>query len=192
MNDNELTLHLFAAKDALLAAEAKCLRRKPHPTELVEAAKTWATKLLDAVQIYPGPAKRPAGLGTMLQRAALTNGKAGPQHYAPQITAAESILTIIEHLKEPMVILLAFQKAFPEFAGVKCVLPYIRTVVGKNGRDLYFLYRRQSVKPAWERMLPSDPTSAEFMEAYRQAEADFEARTRKNYYREPATLAAAA
>jgi hypothetical protein len=188
MNDIDLAKCLHSARKTLLAIhkrDSEALRRKPRPDELVASAKLWAERLLDVATINPGPAK--------LRSSSDFSGKAGgPAIYAEEIAAAESILAIIAELKHPMAILMAFQKAFPEFEGVKCVLPYIRTVIGKNGRDLYFLYRRQSVKPAWERMLPSDPTSAEFMDAYKQAERDFEARTRNYYFREPATQTLAA
>lgn len=174
MNDVELARCLHSARDTMLAIhdrDAKALRRKLLPDELVASAKSWAERLLDLATVNPGHRK-------LKTSSDFSAGKAGPQIYAEQIAAAQSILDVIAALNGPMAIVKAFKDAFPaQFAGVKMLLPYIRVVTGKNGIDVYYLYRRQTVTPAWERMLPSDPTSAEFMTAYREAEAAFEART---------------
>lgn len=190
MNDVELAKCLHAAKATVLALhdrDSRALRRKLHPDELVGSARHWAERLLDVATILPGPSK--------LRSSADFNRKAGPAIYAEEISAAQSILDIIAELKEPMAILIAFRKAFPaEFTGIKCALPFIRTVVGKNGTDVYYFYRRQEVKPAWERALPSDPTTPEFMAAYRAAEAAYAnfSKPRQTHYSEPATQLAAA
>jgi hypothetical protein len=190
MNDIDLAKCLHSARDALIAIhdrDSAALHRKLHPAELIASAKQWAERLLDLATVNPGHRK--------LRSSSNFDRVAGPQIYAEQIAAAQSILDIIKALKEPMAILIAFRKAFPaQFSGIKCALPCIRTVIGKNGTDVYYFFRKQGkdIKPAWERRLPDDPTSAEFMQAYRQAEADFEARTRQHYHREPATALAAA
>jgi hypothetical protein len=179
MNDLELTRHLFAAKDALLCVhrvEQKRLRRKPHPAELVDAAKAWAQKLLEAVTIYPGPQKHIASFGRMLQRASIVpgdhNGSNRSQRYAPEITAAESLLEIIDHIQDPMRIVMAFKEAFPiQFADVRFLLPFVRVVSRPTGD--YLFYRRQDCKPAFEVRLPDDPLSADFMDAYRAAESAY-------------------
>jgi hypothetical protein len=174
MNDVDLAKCLHAARKTMIAIherDSEALRRKPRPDELIASVKLWAEKLLDVATINPGPGK--------LRSSSDFNRKGRPAIYAEEISAAESILTIIAELKSPMAIMVAFRKAFPtEFEKVKCALPCIRTLIGKNGIDVYYFYRRQGkdIKPAWERPLPSDPTSAEFMQAYKQAERDFEAR----------------
>lgn len=171
MNDIELAKCLHSARDAVLAIHDRdsAARRKLYPDELIASAKHWAERLLDLATVNPGHRK--------LRSSSNFERTAGPQIYAEQISAAQSILDIIAELKRPMAILLAFKRAFPaQFADIKCVLPFIRTVIGKNGTDVYFFYRRQGkdIKPAWERRLPDDPTSEDFMTAYRAAEAAFE------------------
>jgi hypothetical protein len=192
MNDVDLAKYLHAARDTVLALhkrDSEALRRKLYPDELIASCKQWAERLLDVATINPGPSK--------LRSSSDFNRKSGPAIYAEEISAAQSILDIIAELKQPMAILLAFKRAFPtQFASIKCVLPFIRTVVGKNGVDVYFFYRRQgkNIKPAWERRLPDDPTSEDFMTAYRAAEAAFERfmKPTKSYHREPATAQLAA
>lgn len=192
MNDVELAKCLHAAREAVLAIhdrDSEALRRKLRPDELIASCKQWADRLLDVATINPGPGK--------LRSSSDFNRKGRPAIYAEEISAAQSILDIIAALREPMAILIAFRKAFPaQFAGIKCALPCVRTVIGKNGVDVYYFFRKQGkdIKPAWERRLPDDPTSAEFMAAYKQAEADFEAfmKPRQSYHREPATSLAAA
>lgn len=195
MNDNEVTLLLLAAKDALLAlhaSEQKRLRRKPHAAELVDAAKAWAQRLIDATSVYPGPKRNVASFSSMMQRASIFAGDKRKQYFAPEVTAAELLLAIIDHIREPMMIVVAFKNAFPvEFAGVRYLPTFVRVVQRSNGD--YSFYRRQETVPPWEVRLPDDPTSDEFMVAYRKAErayANF-AKPRKSYHREgPQALAA--
>jgi hypothetical protein len=174
LNNIELAKCLHAARGAVVAVhdrDAKALRRKLLPDELVASAKLWAERLLDLATVNPGQRK-------LRSSSDFSVGRAGPQIYAEQIAAAQSILDIIAELNGPMAIVKAFKDAFPaQFAGVRMLLPYIRTVIGQNGIDTYYFYRRQEVRPAWERRLPDDPTSPAFMLEYRKAERDFEART---------------
>jgi hypothetical protein len=169
MDAVDLAKRLHSARDTIIAIHDqhyRSTRRKMKPAELIDAARKWAERLLDLATVNPGHRK--------LRSSANFERNAGPQIYAEQIAAAESILELIAELKEPMAILLAFSKAFPaHFKGIKCALPYIRTVIGKNGIDAYYFYRRQEVTPAWEVRLPDNPLSPDFMQAYRAAEHSY-------------------
>jgi hypothetical protein len=133
MSEIELAKCLHAARDAVLAVnerDSKALRRKLLPDELVASAKSWAERLLDLATVNPGHRK-------LRTSSDFSAGGAGPQMiYAEQIAAAQSIVDVIAALNGPMAIVKAFKDAFPaQFAGVRMLLPYIRTVTGQNGID---------------------------------------------------------
>jgi hypothetical protein len=154
---------LRITRSAVLAIhehEAKARRRRPFPAELVAAAKSWATKLLDAIEVYPGPAGLP-------RRWAIAEGTAGPQIYFPEIAAAQSIIEIIAQINDPIGVVMAYRKRYPvEFAGIRYLPQFVRAVEAKCGK-VYYFYRR----PGFEARLPDSPIGPEFMAAYNAARA---------------------
>ncbi|MGO9684297.1 MAG: hypothetical protein ACLPTZ_17255 [Beijerinckiaceae bacterium] len=163
MTKDELAEKLRVTKSAILAIhghEAKALRRRPYPKELVAAAKAWARKLLDAVEVYPGPSGLP-------RRWAIAEGTAGPQIYFPEIAVAQSIIEIIAEINDPIGVVMAFRERYPvEFAGIRYLPQFVRAVEAKCGKFYYF-YRR----PGFEARLPDSPIGPEFMAAYNAARA---------------------
>jgi hypothetical protein len=160
----DLDEKLRMTRSAVLAIhehKAKELRRRPFPKELVDAAKSWATKLLDAIEVYPGP---PAGLP---RRWAIAEGTAGPQIYFPEIAVAQSIIEIVAEINDPIGVVMAYRKRYPvEFAGIRYLPQFVRAVEAKRGK-VYYFYRR----PGFEARLPDSPIGPEFMAAYNAARA---------------------
>jgi hypothetical protein len=162
----DLDEKLRITKSAILAIhghEAKARRRKPYPKELVDAAKAWARKLLDAIEVYPGP-------GGLPRRWAIAEGTAGPQIYFPEITVAQSILDIIAEINDSIGVVMAFRERYPdEFAGIRYLPQYVRAVAGERAGKphVYYFYRR----PGFEARLPDSLIGPEFMAAYNAARA---------------------
>jgi hypothetical protein len=167
MKKKDLSERLRIAKQAMLAVndhEARALRRKLFPAELVKVAKRDAEKLLDAIEVFQLPKARRSPVAECVA--------GGPQFYADQIKAAEAILEIIAELRDPIRIIMTFRDAFPkEFADIRCLPSYTRCVIGVNRVDKYYFYRRGVM----ETRLPDDPCDPAFMHAYHKAERAYQA-----------------